>query len=98
VKQSFQIPEGMAKEFRQIGGQMGHGGIKVLGTAAIAFILSLDENGQRILAEYVRHQTWKDSSELDPEKINELVKMLLDDESDAIPLIEPVWRVDKKNQ
>ena len=95
MKQSFQLPKSLAMEFRDVGGEMGHGGIKILGTAAIAFIMSLDDKDKQIICNYVRQKTWSEPDAIEPSRIKELVRMLIDDKDDSAPIIEPVWFVDK---
>lgn len=93
---SFQVPSEIAKVFREVGASSGHGGGKLLGTAAIAFINSLDAGDRQLLMRYVKDKTWSDPKGLDPARVKALVQMILGEEDEnTAPIVEPVWYVDK---
>lgn len=94
--QGLQLPRDMVKIFREESGEFGHGGVKVLGTAAMAVLLALDPEDRRMLCNYVWQKTRRDPSSLEKGRVLELLKMLLlDNQDDVAPVIEPTWYVDK---
>lgn len=74
---------------------MGHGGVKTLGTVAIAILLAFEKDDLDVLCKYVRQKTWDSPEGLDKRRVLELVKILLNESGDSIPIVEPVWYVDK---
>lgn len=94
--QGLQIPKWLRAELRQAAGDFGNGGVKVIGTAAIAFIMAMEPSQRDTLCRYVFQKTFKSPHGLDKKRVLELVKMLLaeQDENSAI-VVEPEWFVDK---
>lgn len=80
-KQNVQIPDQLAKEFKQRAGEQGHGAIKIMSTSAIAFLLSLSQDEIDIVCNYVRQMTWSDPSNLKKSHVRELIRMILNGES-----------------
>ena len=99
MKQSVQLPRALGIEFREVAGEMGHGGVKILGTAAIAIVLGMSADDRKALCNYVWQKTRDDVDSLEKERVIELVRMILmNQEADIVPVIEPVWAVDEINQ
>lgn len=95
--QGLQLPRDMVKVFREESGDFGHGGVKVMGTAAMAVLLALDPEDRRTLCNYVWEKTRRDPGSLEKGRVLELLKMLLIDsqDDDVAPEVEPIWYVDK---
>lgn len=93
--QGLQIPKEWVKDFREESGRFGHGGVKVLGTAAIAIVLALDEEDRDTLCNYVWQKTRTDAADLDKARVLELLKVVLSKDVRDIPVIEPTWIVDE---
>lgn len=79
IKQNIQLPEKLGKEFRQEAGGRQHGGVKLLGTAAIAFIMSLEPDERLVLMKFVQMNTWGSPDALDRQKLKRLVLRLIDE-------------------
>ena len=95
-KQGFQLPKHMMKRFRELSGEYGHGGVKILGTAAVSLLLALDEEDRNTLCKYVFQKTHRNADELEEKRVLELLKILLNErDEETAKMVEPVWYVDK---
>jgi hypothetical protein len=94
--QGLQIPRALRAELREAAGEFGNGGVKIIGTAAIAIVMALEPEERSTLCKYVFQKTFETPEGLNKRRVLELLKMLLvEDDENTAPLVEPVWYVDK---
>lgn len=94
--QGLQIPKWLRAELRDAASEFGNGGVKVIGTAAIAFVMAMEPEQRATLFKYVFQKTFNSPTGLEKRRVLELVKMLLADADEhTVPIVEPVWFVDK---
>ncbi|PCI10405.1 hypothetical protein COB72_03380 [bacterium] len=95
TKIGIQLPKEMADDLRDAASSMGHGGVKLMATAAFSILLSLDEDSLQTVCSYVRQKTWDTSDGLKRERVLELVKVMITENDGDVPIVEPIWFVDK---
>lgn len=94
--QGLQIPKWLRTELREAAGEFGNGGVKVIGTAAIAIVMALEPEQRATLCRYVFQKTFNDPDGLNKKRVLELVKLMVNEgDENVAPLVEPVWYVDK---
>lgn len=85
TKQGVQVPDEIARIFRDDAASLGYGGVKYLGAAALAIITGMTKNQQRAVANYVRDKTWNDPANLEPERVLHILGMFQESPYDIIP-------------
>lgn len=94
TKQGVQVPDHLALRFREDAAELGYGGVKYLGAAAIALVLGLKRGEQRAIANYVRDKTWTDTQNLEPERVRHMIGMFMESPYDMIPQYLHASKVD----
>jgi len=95
--QGLQLPKAMGKEFRELSGEFGHGGVKILGTAAVSLLLAMDKEDRDTLCAYVFQKTYRSAGDLEAKRVLELFKyLLLEQDGNSAPIVEPQWVVDRE--
>ncbi len=97
--QGLQIPKWLREELREAAGEFGNGGVKVIGTAALAIFMSLDSTDRDTICKYVFQKTFKSPEGLDKRRVLELMKMLINErDKNSTKIIEPIWSVDEVDE
>lgn len=83
-RQGLQVPTRVATKFQAQSSKAGVGGIKVLGTAALAIITEMPDDMRFALMRRVAQQTWPDADEFVPKDIWRLLIALVVAESGIV--------------
>lgn len=100
-RQGLQVPEAVGEKFKMQASKAGVGGIKALGTAALALITEMPDEFRYALMRRAGNYTWPDPRELNPRDMwTMLVSLILQDAKLLDPKSEDVqdrvnWYIDK---
>lgn len=85
TKQGIQVPDHLALRFRDDAADLGYGGVKYLGAAALGLVLALSKGEQKALANYVRDKTWNNPGSLEADRLLHMITMFYEKPYNQFP-------------